>query len=232
MTDPIDAVTETAKATQEVAKAAGKGIDATREFGAFVARFVGAPLAEGMGIVHDILRYKRWENQTRLMQRANQLCEEAGIKQLRPLPFKLAVPLIEGAALEDEPDLQDMWAKLLVNAANPAKDVEITRSYVAILEQLTPFHATLLKTIYALPFAHIKDNGVWTAFLPGKAIPGGAAVTEEVQRQTPAENLVLALADLKRLGCIQSATAYGGGEMFHRVLPTILGKHFVEACSS
>lgn len=233
MTDPIDAATEAAKATQEVAKTTGKIVDASREFGGFVAQYVGRPLEQAMGIIHDRLSYTRWANQVRLMQRAEQLRKEVGISQLRPLPFKVAIPLLEAAAIEDDAYLQDMWAKLLVNAANPEKEIEITRSFITILEQLTPFKARLLEMIYALPFDDIAHKGVWTGLLPEKVVPGGIDSIEppEVNGRPPSDAVVLALADLKRLGCIQTSMTWGGGETFSRVLPTMLGRHFVAACS-
>lgn len=233
MTDPIDAATEAAKATQEVAKTTGKIVDAGREFGGFVAQYVGRPLEQAMGIINDRLSYTRWANQLRLMQRADALRKEAGIAELRPLPFKLAIPLLEAAAIEDDAYLQDMWAKLLVNSANPAKDIEITRSYISILEQLTPFTARLLEMIYALPFDQIAHNGVWTGLLPEKAVPGtfDEKVPDEVKDRATSDEVVLALADLKRHGCMQTAMTWGGGETFARVLPTMLGKHFVAACT-
>ncbi len=40
----MKAVIETARAAQEAAKTTGKGIEAGRELGGFVARFIGGPL--------------------------------------------------------------------------------------------------------------------------------------------------------------------------------------------
>jgi hypothetical protein len=56
-----DTLNETAKATQEVAKTAGKAIDSVSEFGKFIARFIEGSLEAGVGIFEDKLRYMRWE---------------------------------------------------------------------------------------------------------------------------------------------------------------------------
>lgn len=71
---------EESKAIQEVAKATGKGIDAVREAGGFIARYVAGPLEEGVGILSDRLKYVRWERQMRLMQRADEFLREVGLE--------------------------------------------------------------------------------------------------------------------------------------------------------
>nr|WP_255519702.1 Abi-alpha family protein [Cupriavidus sp. IK-TO18] len=159
--------------------------------------------------------------------------QQAGILTLKPIPLKLAIPYLEAAALEDDDSLQDKWAALLVNAANPAKSVDLSRSYIAILEEITPFEAALLDKIYGFPFDSIQHNGIWTAELPDRAIAGNEKEEEpaQVKDKNPSELVVLGLANLKRLGCIQTASTWGGGENFKRILPTVLGKHFVAACT-
>ena len=50
MADEMDAISETAKATQEIAKTAGQAIGATEKLGSFIARFISGPLEQGIGI--------------------------------------------------------------------------------------------------------------------------------------------------------------------------------------
>ncbi|WP_162559899.1 hypothetical protein [Methylobacterium radiodurans] len=110
---------EEAKAVQEIAKASGKAIDASREAGGFIARFIEGPFAIASDIVQDRLRYARWERQQRLMVRAKEFLQEAGLTEpSRRLALNIAVPLLEAASLEENDELQDTWAKILVNAAN------------------------------------------------------------------------------------------------------------------
>ncbi len=158
---------EESKAVQEVAKTAGKAIDAAREAGGFIARFVSGPLEQGIGIFEDHLRYARWERQLRLMLRAEELLKQSGLSSpTKPIPLKLMVPLLQGATLEDDDGLQDRWAMLMVNAANASFDTEIRRSYLDILEQLTPLEAQILDVLYALPFEQSQHAGIVTVDLP------------------------------------------------------------------
>ena len=226
-----DPISESAKAVQEVAKATGKAIDASQKFGGFISRYVAGPLEQGMGIFEDKLKYMRWERQVRLMQRAEQLLREAGLNEpTRAIPLKLAVPLLEAASLEDDDYLQDLWAHLLVNAANGSSHVNLQRAYIAILEQITPFEATLLQKIYSLPYDKTRHDGVVVGNLPASVSIGTDDGKEDALSE-PSGKVKLALANLARLGCIVIQKSWGGGEIFKQVNPTLLGKSFVEACT-
>lgn len=219
---------EEAKAVQEVAKTAGKVVDAARETAGFIARFVSGPLEQGMGIFEDHLRYMRWERQSRLMQRAQEFLRVGGLSApTRPVPLKLLIPIMQGASLEEDDDLQDRWAALLVNAANANFRNEVRRSYAAILEQLTPLDARLLDVLYSLPFEQSQHDGIATAKLPKYA-----RIKEEKEHEfpLPSEEIVISLSNLARLGCLRPGMTWGGGESFGRVNPTVAGKAFVEAC--
>jgi hypothetical protein len=227
MTDPV---TESARATQEIAKATGEAIGAAREAGGFISRFVAGPLEQGVGIFEDKLRYLRWERQVRLMKRAEEFLRSVGLEApTRPVALKIAIPLLQAASVEENDELQDRWVNLLVNAANKDSGVEIQRAYVEILEQISPLEARILDVIYSLPFEKIYHDGVVTCDLPNSARPE----TEEDHKTEPSDppvEIKLAIANLARVGCLKQGATYGGGENFRRVNPTLLGKSFVEAC--
>lgn len=219
---------EESKAVQEVAKAAGQAIDAAREAGGFIARFVSGPLEQGIGIFEDRLKYMRWERQVRYMQRAQEFLRLAGLSSpTRPVPLKLAIPLIQGATLEEDDNLQDRWAALLVNAANANFKGEVRRSYVTILEQLTPLDAQVLDMLLTLPFEQSQHDGIVTAELPAHVRVTGE---KEQEFSLPPDEVVLSLSNLARLGCIRPTMTWGGGESYGRVNPSIAGKAFADAC--
>lgn len=230
MSDPNQTVIESVKAAQEIAKTTGKAVDAAREAGGFIARFVSGPLEQGMGIFEDKLRYMRWERQLRLMQKANELLEDLGLEgPTRAVPLKVAIPLLQAASIEDDDNLQDKWVNLLVNAANANSGVEIRRAYVEILGQISPLEAKILDVVYALSFEATQHNGVLTHFLPDIAIEDSKDSKDDRQ-QEPTDDVKLAMSNLERVGCLRLGMTYGGGGSFTRVNPTLLGKAFVEAC--
>jgi hypothetical protein len=49
-------IEEGAKAVHEFAKAAGKAVDAIREVGKFLAKYINGPLDQASGIVKDYLK--------------------------------------------------------------------------------------------------------------------------------------------------------------------------------
>ena len=141
------------KATEEVAKTAGKVVDATRELGGFISRYVGGPLEQAMGIFEDKLKYLRWERQIRLFDRATQFLHDRGLNEPnRAIPLQLAIPIMQGGSLEEDDALQDRWAMLLVNAAD-TEGPAIRRAYAAILENLTPFDAAILDKLFDADWA-------------------------------------------------------------------------------
>ncbi|HEY4082138.1 MAG TPA: Abi-alpha family protein [Burkholderiaceae bacterium] len=219
---------ESAKAVQELAKAGTQALQTTEKLGGFVSRFVAGPLQQITGIVEDRLRYTRWELQLRLMDRADTLLKLRGLDvATRNVPLKLALPLLEAASIEDDESLQDRFAMLLVNAADAGSEVEVRRAYISILEQLTPLDALLVDLLYGLPFDQARHHGICTTNLPHSArvVPEG-----EFDHAEPSDEVVLSLSNLVRLGCLKAAMTFGGGEMFGRVNPTILGREFAAAC--
>jgi len=230
MSDELDPVKEPAKAAQEVAKTGGKAIDAGREFGGFIAKFIAGPLEQGMGIFQDKLTYMRWERQVRLMQQAEKYMQSIGMDTpTRPIPLKFALPLIQAASLEDDDDLQDRYAKLLVNAGDEQSVLELRRAYIDILENLTPLEGKILDKIYGLSFEEAGKEGVLTADLPQKAILAKKGLNTE--RNEPTDEVKLAISNLVRLNCLRFQSTWAGAELLGNVNPTFLGKSFIEACT-
>lgn len=145
----FDEVKETAKAVQETAKAARSGIEATQALGRFVSRITTEPLETVMGILNDKLQFVRWERKLRLADRGRELLQQRGVQgPLRPIPYKLALPIVEHASLEDDDELQDLWANLLASAVDPKFDGLIRAAYIDIIRQLEVVDVHLLNVVY------------------------------------------------------------------------------------
>lgn len=221
-------MSEEAKAVQEVAKTAGKAIDATAGSARFLAKFVSAPLEQAVGILADHLKYIRFERGVRLQQRAEALMKEAGLAApTREIPISLALPIMQHATLEEDDSLQDRWAALLVNAANASFEGEVLRSYPSMLSQLSPFDALVLDVIYAQPYELALHMGIATVDLPNSARVIGK---DELDQPSPSDKVVITLSNLVRLGLLRPSYTWGGGESFGRVNPTVAGRTFVRAC--
>lgn len=225
-------MSEEAKAVQEIAKTTGKAIDAAREFGGFIAKFMSGPLEQAVGMVEDKLKYHRWERQLRLMQRSEEFLQASGRScPTRTVPLSFLVPLVQAASLEEDDQLQDRWAALLVNAANASHPVEVRRSYVALLEQLTSLDVQILEAIYSIPIDNIDEAQLGTSELPHRAIVlRNLFYLELYSLPAPPEDIVLSLSNLERLRLIRLGKKSDSLDSYGYVHPTVLGKALMHAC--
>ncbi|MBT3627064.1 MAG: DUF4393 domain-containing protein [Rhodospirillaceae bacterium] len=224
-------MSDEAKAVQETARVAAKAIDAANDLGNFIARFIGGPLEQASGIVTEKLSYMRWERQVRLMQRAEEFLVQQGLEApSRPVPMKFAIPLLQAASMEENDDLQDIWAKLLVNAADADSGVDVHRSFVTILEDIGHLEAQILHQIMNLP-EEAQNKVIYTAELPQRAISHQEVEQSKSEPGMPEEVVELALWNLVRLGCLSTSATWGGGGTVQSVGLTLLGKALVCACT-
>jgi hypothetical protein len=218
---------ENAKAAQEAGKAVQEIAKTTRDFGRFVAKIVGGPLEQASGIAEDYLRYARWERQVRFQLRAEAFLLERGVEnKIRPISMSVGISLLQAASLEEDDELQDLWARLLANGLDPNSGVEVKRAFVSILEDMGSLEARLLKAIAEAPSNLLRDGDqempVRTAGLPDLYV-------SEYAR--PPENVEIALWNLVRLGCVSSAVLADNGSSMMSVYLTSLGRGLLRACS-
>ena len=81
------------------------------------------------------------------MQKAQNLLEEAGLTP-KAIPMKTLVPLVESSSLEEESNLQEMWARLLADAASSESNAILHAIGVQLLGSISGDEATLLQLIY------------------------------------------------------------------------------------
>jgi hypothetical protein len=200
---------------------------------AFVAnmeesKIFGGPLEQMSQMLEDRPIVHRAVRQLRLMRRYNEIRSEMNLPPAtKPVSFKFGVPLITAATLEDDDTLQDMYARLLVNATDPSGTVEARRAFVTILQDFGPLEALLMDRIYDAPPAPegMVSNAVVTSQLP-------ADYAQEKKPERPSAEVELALWNLARLGCIAPAGTWGGGTSVTVVTMTELGRALIEACKT
>lgn len=64
----------------------------------------------------------------------------------REVPIRTLVPLLDGASIEEDPDLAKRWTALIANAAHP-NSAPVPPIYPAILGQLSPLDAKILVAV-------------------------------------------------------------------------------------
>jgi len=92
-----------------------------------------------------LLRY-RAETIARVGLEAYRIAQSENI-QIKPIPPKIALPIVEKLSLEHEPDMFERWTKLLIAVGvNPNP---IQQQYADVLSGLNSQGANLLKDIYS-----------------------------------------------------------------------------------
>src|SRR6476620_9323347 len=84
-----------------------------------IVKTLAGPAAEEIGLsFRDSVQVWRLKRQARLFERVQEICAEAGIE---PHAVKLSFlfDVVDKGSLEEDDVLQDHWANLLANAADP-----------------------------------------------------------------------------------------------------------------
>jgi len=143
-------MSETAKAVQEVAKATGQAINTVERVGQFFSHVMKEPIDTTCGMLADTLRFKRWERQVALVDKAEEILRGKNLASVAlPLSPKLALPVFHNASLEDDEGLHSIYAKLLVAATDPAMPARRT-AFAEILRQVEPDDVRILQSMHSI----------------------------------------------------------------------------------
>lgn len=154
MADPTEALSESAKAVQEVAKAAGNAIDAGRKAGGWLDRIFGGGIEDAVGLHwSDRIRARRieaaiydWARLESLLHKVAARLQAKGIVATRVVTPKVALPLLECATVEYDDDLHTLWANLLASGLDPSAR-QIEKKYISTLAELTSADAAVFAAI-------------------------------------------------------------------------------------
>lgn len=235
-----DEIAETAKATQEIAKTASKALEVADKLGGFVAKVIGEPLESAVGMLSDRLRFMRWERQLRMVDRCEEILRKRRIEgKTRPVPPKLALPIMENASLEENDQLQDLWANLLSSALDPSFEGTLRSAFIDIIKQLEIVDAHILSYLYHSYLNSIKRKEISEEDSPSAIGWERNEITATLKISNSLyENSV---DNLMRVRCVKplvlklSGIKAGKEPMtidkgYDVICLTSLGKSFVEAC--
>ncbi|MBZ5489749.1 MAG: DUF4393 domain-containing protein [Acidobacteriia bacterium] len=183
-----------------------------------IVKILAGPAAEEIGLsFRDSIQVWRFKRQVRLFERVKTICDGAGIKP-EAVKLPLLFEIVEKASLEEDDDLQDRWANLLANAANPNHNVFVLPAWPDILKQISKLEAVFLDDIY-----------IWT-----KEGRPNLTLAECSLRLPPicADNLKrLGLITQRRMGDFPSRISSDSTKTL-RIVLTDFGFEFVKACKS
>jgi hypothetical protein len=85
--------------------------------------------------------------QIRLLKKLKAAIDEAGFDP-RAIPDNVWGPAFQAASLEDDETMQQKWANLLANAADPAQESPVEPSFTSVLAELTPDAVRFIDCLY------------------------------------------------------------------------------------
>ena len=226
MSDPVDPTGGWAAATEATANASKEAIQASRELG----RFFSGPAREVVGILEDYVKVVRFERRVRLADRVRKFLIERGMTgPTRKIPLNIAVPLLDNATLEEDDDLQEVWARLLVNGGDAGSGIQLRRAFVSVLAEMTSLDVRSLAQIESAATLNAESGatGVWTYELPERAIP----YVKPERTRDPSPEVAISLGNLERLGCIISSNRTPVLKGVQLVNLTPFGRALIDACT-
>ena len=199
--------------------------------------------AEELGLTfRDSLRMFRAKRAVRFLEQFKKTCTNAGIDP-RAIKVSLLFDIFEGATLEENDDLQDMWANLLTNAADSRERVLVRSAFPQILRQISKEEAVYLSEMFEV--SRRTEMFILKAYVPPPFDAFDAGPT------APPKLDAVSYDNLRRLGLIDvntetipAATSTASldelraGAKTYRVLTeetytlTSLGSALVQACQA
>lgn len=111
----------------------------------FIAAVCGHP-GESIGTILGNVANRRLNNVEAVISKSHLTLLNIG-ETPTEVPLNILYPVLEGASLQDDPDLQDTWANLLANAADPRQANPVLPSFAAMLKELTSREVRFLEAL-------------------------------------------------------------------------------------
>ena len=210
---------EAARALRATADATKEAIGAIEKTGGFLNRVFGDIVEDSIGVVADRIKFYRIQNYLALSENTARIMRDRGYSDAditRVVTPKVAIPLIESATLEDDNELQALWAQLLANAMDSKFNLDVRLRHVSLLREMEPLDARILNACYSEKLAN-HDNVSLNEFLFERK--------KTARNFRVAESLIeVSLLNLIRLSCIDPgflttsiSTKIGGRSRNHSI---------------
>lgn len=118
-----------------------------KESAEFLSATLGPPAKAFGGLVADWINSRRHSNLIKITVGAKRKLVEAGLSP-QEVPLSIIHPALEAGSREENPDLQELWANLLANAADPRQNLAVLPSFAGILKELTSRDVKYLSAVY------------------------------------------------------------------------------------
>lgn len=160
-----------------------------------------------------------WEAAVKGYTRACKIATDAGLP-VSAVPVKQLFPILDGMALEEDPDLSEAWSTLLANAATG--NGSSAAMFADMLKQLEPIEAKILNGVHDTVITLAPDLR-YTAGVRRQDIQARHSLSDE--------DFNVAADALMRHRLVAAPRTWGGIQNEYATLTiTVLGTRFVRAC--
>ena len=97
-----------------------KGLELIKDF---VGKLITPAIEETGLLFGDMIKFVRFKQQVKILSLAKQYAEDRKIN-IKSIPVKILVPLLENASLEENEEMQDKWAKMITNMADSESNLQ------------------------------------------------------------------------------------------------------------
>ena len=97
-----------------------KGLELIKDF---VDKLITPAIEEAGLLFSDRIRFIRFKQQVKILSLAKHYAEQKNIN-VKSIPVKILVPLLENASLEENEEMQDKWAKMITNMADSETNLQ------------------------------------------------------------------------------------------------------------
>jgi len=213
----IEAIRTDAEFRAELARTVRAGIENLEQIERTGTKVLG-PIGELWGWGGALIRTQRefWEtkwqveNAARVYDLVLEKAEKRGlsIDDFAQIETRVAIPYREGISNEDNPNLQNLWAELILNSVDQSSPVTATKVYKNILSELEPidaaFFSDLCKITGGRPFSLWRHNYRLSIYLEGEAAPPLSMQSQIKEFElVPPKDLDLSKASLDRVRASQ-----------------------------
>ncbi len=190
-----------------------KGIDLVK---GFVEKLVGSTLEETGLLLGDKIRLFRLNNQIKMLNKAQQICNENNIP-MKQISVKTLFPLLEYASIEEDETLQNCWSNLLVNYIDVNQKLE-SSIFPFILSQISSDELKVIDLLYhTKTLSSLLQRSYIDEILKSNLIRLGIAE-------------LIIIADKRKLSRIARKPLLGQSRS-REIRITSLGVKFYESCS-
>jgi hypothetical protein len=127
----------------------------------FIAAVAGYP-GESLGTIVGNWTKRRFDNLGAIGNKSHLILLNIGEQPKTDVPLRVLQPLIEAASLEENTELQDIWANLLAHATDPRELTQVRAMFPAILRDLGHRDVQFLDALYAECLRKLAEQEFFT----------------------------------------------------------------------